>query len=362
MEPLRRLLLDLASGAPPGDRAASIRHALAAAKRLHDGGAAYFTANPSAREVLGALLDRGVPYAAHELFAASWEPAYFVDVAAEAAQHDLRFVGQLPLRLNYRDLATPPALQEDLRAVADRKEWEHLRAFTSNEFFRRDVYVKGSVPHADGAARAYLDATPFGTLQPAAGVKREVPLPGTSLQFTGPAFDAIIAALAARASTVFELARDPSLAAMGVDALRQAVLRLLMGGDVVPMARSSRGVRAPAARCTIPSAFNRSALEERPDGARPTVLASPVAGTGVSVSPMHAVALRALAEPEGEARAAWIRAFVSANPLRLRDHGRSVVDKEEVSALVAAQVEPFRATRLAKLVELGIVDDDGPAA
>jgi SAM-dependent methyltransferase len=357
VEPLRRLMLD-ASADVEGGNAARVRQALATAKLLCDANAGYFIANPSAKNILTTTLAMGVPYAAHEFFTAHWHPMYFADVAKQAAKHDLRFVGQLPLHLNYGDLTLAPALREAFGTVADRRAWEHLKAFATNEFFRRDVYVKGAVTHAENTTHAYLDTTAFGTLVPAAEVKREVTLPNSSLHFTGPLFDAVIAALALRASTVRELATTPSLAPFGVEAIRRTVLRLLMGNDVIPVSASAEAPEVTASRYHVPSAFNRAILTQPLAPNLPLVLASPVAGTGVSLSMLDAVLLRALTEARPDERAAWIRAFVDANPLRVWDHGRTLNAKDDLARVVELQFGQFCSTRLAKLIELGIVERD----
>jgi predicted O-methyltransferase YrrM len=355
--PLRRLMRDAAASIE-GSAEARIRHALATAKALCDADAEYFVANPTAKEILGTMLTMGTPYAAHEFFSDSWEPMYFADVVEEAAAHDLRFVGQVPLHLNYRDLTIAPSLQDASRTIPDRRAWEGMRAYASNEFFRRDVYVKGAVPREEGTVQRYLDATPFGTLVPAEEVGRETSLPGRSLHFSGPLFDALVTALARRTSTVAELAREPSLASFGVETVRQAVLQLAMGKDVLPMAHPSVGGEARGARYRLPSPFNRAVLKRALERKYTVVLASPVAGTGVGLSVLHAAALLALTEAGPGERHAWIRAFVDANPLRLVDRAGAVHDKDNVARLLVAHVDQFCATRLPKLVELGVVELD----
>ncbi len=57
----------------------------------------------------------------------------------------LHFVGQLPLYANYRDLTIPPALLPAFKEIDNRILFESLKDFAVNEFFRRDVYVRGVV-------------------------------------------------------------------------------------------------------------------------------------------------------------------------------------------------------------------------
>ena len=278
-------------------------------------------ANPSAKEILALMVKMGVPYAAHEFFNAHWQPMYFGDVVEEAAEHDLRFVGQLPLHLNFRDLATAPPLKEASQSHADRRAWERMRAFATNEFFRRDVYVKGGPPRGENTTLAYLDATPFGTLVAADEVIRDLPLPGGSLHFTGPLFEALIAALARRSSTLSDLAAESSLAAFGADRIRQALLQVVMGKDVIPMALSSEGIGGVGSRHRVPSPFNRAVLTQALSRRSAVTLASPVAGTGIALSMLDAIALQATTLPRPEERAAWdprARGRQSATPRRSR--------------------------------------------
>lgn len=152
----------------------------------------------------------------------------------------------------------------------------------------------------------------------------------------------------------------PALAPFGVDAIRQAVLQLLMGNDVIPMPVIPMHFGPTTPQSTdshhIPSAFNRAILAQPLTRRHPIVLASPVAGTGVRTTMLDAVLLRALTEARPDARAAWIRAFVDANPLRVWDHGQTLNSKDDLARVVEAQLEQFCATRLPKLVELGIVE------
>jgi hypothetical protein len=129
-----------------------------------------------------------------------------------------------------------------------------------------------------------------------------------------------------------------------------------LGGDVLPVARSAGRPVATGSCYRVPSAFNRAILAQGLSRNYAVVLASPVAGTGVGISILHTVALRRLVEARPEERTAWIRGFVEANPLRAWDHGRPLDSKAEVMRLLGAELEQFRATRLPKLVELGIVE------
>jgi SAM-dependent methyltransferase len=347
VEPLRRLMLDASAGVAGGglDRA---RHGAGVANLLCEAGAEYFASNPAAKQMLGTALQMGLPYTAHEYFGPHWEPMYFADVAAEMTKRDLAFIGQLPLYLNYRDLTIPPSAMELFRQVSDRASFESLKDFATNEFFRGDLYVKGgSSPRDDATTRTFLETTRFGTLGPLEQLKREVHLRHHVLRFDGHLFEALLERLAVTASTLPELGNDPALAGYGEDARRGAVLRLLIGEQVAPWQAGSHGV---------PRKYNRAILEQRLSTRDPVVLASPVAGTGIVVPTLQAIALRLVTGVEPADRPEWIRAFVARQPVRLTVRERPVETEDEQARVIADEVAKFEARRLPKLVELGVVD------
>ncbi len=361
MEPLRRLLLDSSAGVAGGsiDRA---RQGVQAAKLLHDAGAAYFTSNPSARSTLETMQKTGLSYVAHEYFHAHHTPMYFADVAGEMAERDLYFVGQLPLHLNYRDLALPPALFALLKGVTNRVAFESVKDFALNESFRRDVYVKGRVGCSPASTASYLERTRFGPAVGVGRIAREARLPHCTLRFAGPIFDALIPALSASSATLAELHGEPALAPFGAPEIRDALMRLALGDQVSPMAARTRPAPDPAAgsearRYRVPSPYNRMVMEQRLANNSPFVLASPIAGTGIVAPMLQGVAIRLLTEVEPGARQAWLSAFVDRTPLRLFDGDRAITDKGEQRRLISQEVDRFCRERLPELIRLGVLEE-----
>jgi hypothetical protein len=357
VEPLRRLMLDSAGGGK-GTSLDRARHGLTAAKVLNDAGADYFVQNPSARSMLEAMQKGGLQYVAHEYFHTHWHPMYFADVAAEMAARGLYFIGELPLYANYKDLTIPPSLVELFKGITDRIVLERMKDFAVNEFFRRDIYVKGRATCSPANARAYFESTPFGA--PAGRILREVRLPHYTLQFAGEVFDALVPALCERASTVAELAQREELAPFGAATLREAILRLALGDQVVPTLASTAPVSVEGAasrRYRVPLAYNRMALAQRLSQHNPIVLASRVTGTGLTLSMLHTACLHVLTEVEPAECAAWIRTFVAEQPLKLHDKDRPITDKAEQASVLEQQLAEFAEKRVPELLRLGILDE-----
>ena len=354
--PLRRLMRDT-SNAADGDTLARARRGLEAAQRLCDGGAEYFTGNPAAKEMLATMARMGLPYVAHEYFQEDWHPMYFADVVTEMEAFGLSFAGEVPLYRNVAELCIPASLEHAFRGIDDRRAFESLKDFATNQFFRGDVYVKGHAPRSESVTRAYLDTTRFGTTVSGPRIPREVWLGARALRFDGPLFDLLIRKLGESASTLAELARDPELAAFAHDAIRAAVLQLAFGEQATPMLpRTTAGARAPREPPRVALAYNRMILNRPLSAKMPVVLAAPVAGTGLPLPALHAVALRVLTEVAPGDRRTWFRAFVEKQSLNLSVRDQRIDDKDEQARILGVEVEQFRARETSKLVELGILE------
>lgn len=354
VEPLRRLLSDRAAAAS-GDSRERAQGALHLVRQMAGAGARYFTRNPPATDMLATMEKAGLAYIVHEYLHAHWEPMYFADVARQMAESDLYFVGQLPVYLNYRDLALPPAVAELFKDVSDRVTFETLLAYSLNQFFRREVYVKGRSTRADATTHAYLDRTAFAPLSHK-GVERSVKMAHHTLDFVGEIFDALLPAITGGAMPVAALAAEAELESFGLARVRGAVLRLIISGQLAPMLRSTRASPPPPSGLfRVPSTYNRLILQRRLSPEAPFALASPVAGTAIVLSMLQVVALRLLTEVEPQGRPAWIRALLERQPFRIR-MGDRTADGEVTEGAILDEVERMRRDQVGKLIELSILD------
>lgn len=354
VEPMRRLMLDAAAGA--GSSLERAQRGLSVARLLDSAGAHYFTQNPSARLMLGATLQNGLAYAVHEYFHAEWHPFYFEDLASEMAAQSLYFVGQLPVYLNYRDLVIPAQLKPLFQGITDRVAFERLKDYAINEFFRRDVYVKGAERRSDDTTRDFLDTTLFSTIEDLGQVKRSVKLPNYTLEFVGPIFDELLPALVKQGHTVSELAKMPGLAPFGVDQIRNAVLHLALGEQLWPLQMPLAPLAPPGdGPFRASPGYNQLMIEQPLTPGGMVVLACPGTGTGIVLSAIEVVCLRALGI-ERSSRMQWLHSFASKQPLTMHVQGKPVEGLETQVDAIAREVEQFSARRLPKLLQLGVLD------
>ena len=137
--------------------------------------------------------------------------------------------------------------------VSDRVTFESLKDYATNQFFRRDVFVKGKVQRDEAAAATFLDSTPFGTLIGEGALTREARLAHHTLHFTG----AILTRSSRRSPRARprwrRLGREPALAAFEPARLREAIVRLAIAGQVLPTMCATRSVETPTGRLRVAS-------------------------------------------------------------------------------------------------------------
>lgn len=353
VEPLRQLLLFPAStGGPSLERA---RSGLAFAQSLLDAKAEYFTKNPSAVEMLETMTKAGLPYVAHEYLHEHWVPMYFARVAWEMAASGLGYVGSQPAHQNFRELALPPELEKNLASADERVAFESLKDFAINEFFRRDVFVRGEVVRSAETRNAYFDATPWGTTAHSLPEGCVVKLPHRTVSLEAPIYQAVFDVVARDAKTFAALSRDRALSAFSPAELREALVRLVATEQVLPMMQETKAT-APNedGRFEIPLPYNQTMLRRlSPD--MPVVMASTTCGTAFPISTLEALAMRVITEVDLAGRDEWIRRFVGGRVLRLRVGERLVDDREEQRRAIGEAVRHVCRQQLSKLLELGIL-------
>lgn len=356
LEPLRQLLAS-ARAERSEDRA---KAGLELAQRLAAAGAQYFAQTKAAREMLDKLSRLDLAYVAHEYLHAHWDPMYFAQVAGPMAAADLHFAGVQPLFLNYRDLAVPADAVALFAELDDRVAFESLKDYALNEYFRRDVYVRGPVVRDPAVTQAYLDQTSFVAAAEGTPDDADVRLLHHTMHFETPLFRALFAALAEGPQSGRGLGRRLDLAEFGGEAIRAGLLRMLVGAHVAPCKRVGRaGEVDPDLRYRLPLAFNRAVVTQQGKDLAPLVVVSPLAGTGISVTSMQALVLRLLTEIEPPERDAWIERTMGQPGLRVQLAGRSVDSQVERVAMVQRERDEFCRERLGKFVELQILEPAG---
>jgi SAM-dependent methyltransferase len=361
VEPLRQLLLSPLGGPGGAENESTLERAnrgLNFAHAMEKLGAQYFALNPSASGMLATMTKAGLSYVVHEYMHEHWTPMYFARVAWEMASSDLHFAGVLPPFLNFRDLAIPASLEGVFTDVSDRVTFESLKDFAINEFFRRDVYVKGKHPRSPETTNAYMDETPWGLVANANLIPadRKVTLPHREITFEGPLFDALFDVLKEGASTMEAMMNHAALANEPKEQVRAALLKIVLAEVVRPMLRPTTTRPAnPDAMYSLPSVYNQMMVKRSGLADTPLVLISTAAGTAFPISALDALAIRILTEVAPPDRTKWIEDFVGRSVLRLKVGDHIVSNRPDQIKLIEEARTTLSTKALSKLVELGIL-------
>jgi hypothetical protein len=157
------------------------------------------------------------------------------------------------------------------------------------------------------------------------------------------------------AHTIGELHAHAELASFDVARLRDAVLHLLLGERISPL-QNATSVPAKLGALRVASSYNRWILQRGFAIEVPIVVTSPTIGNGIRLTMTEAAGLYLALENDEAKRAEWVRTFCEDSLTHLMVRGHMVRDKRELAAIVVAEAERFRETRLPKMVELGVVE------
>jgi SAM-dependent methyltransferase len=345
--PLRRLMVDHAGSNGPS--APRIEAAIGFIDKVQAAQAAYFAQNPTVAPRFEKLKGMSRNYLAHEYFNRDWTPFYFADVAAELGEAKLTYVGSAHL-IDHIDAVNLSDEQQKLLAeIPDPVRREGLRDYIVNQQFRRDVFVKGALPHTVISSReAWLD-TRFAL----STLRSEVPLmvAGALGEATlqPEVYNPILDAFASGAVTVRQLVSDQKLADLGWAKLMQALAVLVGSGHLQPaLPAKDEGKRRERTR-----AFNMAVCERAKASADLAFLASPVTGGGVSIDRFGQLFLLARAQKHSDP-ATFIWDILNAQGQRLMKDGNAIESPEENVAELRSRLSEFEQKRLPVLQQLGI--------
>lgn len=211
---------------------ARIDRAVEFAGRVKNTQAGFFPANPLASARLDRLSKMNRNYLAHEYFNRDWRPFYFFEVARELAAAKLSYAGSANLTDHVDAVNLKPEAQQLLSEVTEPTYRETVRDFLTNQNFRRDLFVRGAprLSAADQAERLMSVRATLLSGPEVVPLKRAFPV--GELDLRADIYQPILAVLAVGSCTLGELARHPTLAALGVARILQAITLLTALGNV----------------------------------------------------------------------------------------------------------------------------------
>jgi SAM-dependent methyltransferase len=292
--PLQRLLLEHAT-LRPGSKHAQIEKARGLVRGLMETRAAYFSTNTSAnlQNYLRSVMEQDPshsPYLAHEYMNQGWEPLYHLDVAREAAQAKLDYVGSADLPWAFPTLYLTPEQREFLQEIQEPGLRETVKDYMKNTCFRKDIYVRGMRPISIQRQQQW-----FGRIGLALTVLREtvnlkMGFPIRQHQPDGALCAALLDALGQGPKSLNELRALPLLQDKSLAEITQLAALLVETGQVAAYFLQS------AERDSAPAQRLNQAIAQLDAGYR--VFASPLLGSGVAAPLFQRLVYDSLVDPQ----------------------------------------------------------------
>jgi SAM-dependent methyltransferase len=333
---------------------ARVDGALAFAKKLWDTNPAYAKANPHIGERLKAISGQNRHYVAHEYFNRDWVPMSFSQMAESLAPAKIDFacsatyIEHVP---NVHMTAEQIALLDELPDPAFRQS---VRDFMVNQQFRRDYWIKGP---------RQLNALEYSEQMRAQRLVMVAPRGGVTLSVAGSLGMATLSE--AIYTPVLDLMSDFKVRSIGdielalrehnisLSQLHQAVMVLVEKSALEP----AQDEAVIAASRKDAAKLNRVLLERVRGSSDIAVLASPVLGSGMTVSRFHQLMLLAIAAgkktPDDWAQYAW-NILKSQQQVVVKD-GKALGSEAENLAELTSYAVTLQTDTLPILRALGVI-------
>lgn len=260
---------------------------------------------------------------------------YFADVVRELSAAKLSFLGSVDLLDVVESQLLSPGQHDLLGGEADPIQSEALKAIVTNEQFRRDLFVKGAIPHSvRSSAGGWIDAR-FALSRPrdvvAAALKRRF----TNQQLQEAVYEPLLNVLSGGPVTVREILSDGIVGrSLSWGQVTDTLSTLVGAGYLQPCLRAE----GQAKRDKSCAAFNAAVCRSAKDSETLQFLASPVTGGGVRLDRFEQLFLLAISDgkeqPEEWAIYAW--SVLAPQGQKLLKEGKTLeTDEENLTELFA---------------------------
>lgn len=327
-----------------GVNAGSFQSALKSLETLKEAGAAVFKSQPgiqSRMEQLSQQAANNENYIYHEYFHSSWTLFYFTQIAQEAAEGKLRFLGSATLPENY-DAMLPEAMRKALDGAPDLTMRELFKDLAINQSFRRDVFVRGVTPvwsgeHLDLFAKRMVTLT-----QDPQDISFKFQTGFGEVSGKEEIYQPIVEQIAKGPIKIADL--NKALPDLDVSSLLQSLSLLAHAGAV--------GFYAPDANKKPAQIFNRIIAESVSRGAPYRYAALPSVGSGMSLDELQWMALDAQIKGETDMAAGVAKRLKGLNKSIAKD-GQAVPHGEDMVAELRVRLEGFIGKVLPMIKRLG---------
>lgn len=344
--PLRQLFaLHDRYASTPHSAEARVSAALQFTESLLNAEPNYLKAAPHLPERLKGIMKQNTHYLAHEYFNREWNCMYFTDVvdALEPAKLDFACTAAPLDCVDAVNLGQKG--QQFLAGIDHPLLREQARDYFVNQQFRKDLYLRGATRLSPIEQRQRLLETRLVLLQTADSVPMKVNGSAGEASLQESVYGPIVRALADKQyspKTMREIAT--ALPELNWAQLQQAAC-ILVGMGAVGPCQDEAAAKAVSKRC---AALNQHLCERARLGSEVSYLASPLLGSGISVSRFEQLFLRMCQTGKRTADdlAQNVWQILAAQGQRIVKEGQTLETQEDNLRELAHQAQTFIDTRL----------------
>ncbi|MEW5420685.1 methyltransferase regulatory domain-containing protein [Amorphus sp. 3PC139-8] len=321
--PLRKLMVLAGKGEEAGTKA-RLNKAFSIVDKIIEADSRYFQSHSGLKERYEGIKSGNKSYISHEYFNRDWSAFAHADVAEDMARAKLTYLGSANILDHIPGVGLTAEQQKLLDQIDDPFVAETVRDYITNQQFRRDIYIKGSVPLRSLQAEQLWLGQRFALSQTAGKIQLKIKAAHGEAALQKDVYEPIIEALAQGPRTVREMSELPVVSKLGSGRLREALAVLVGKGDCQPcLSPEGDEVRYERTR-----ALNKAILERAKDSSDLNWLCSPVTGAGIHVSRAFQLFILGLYEGRSETRdlAEYAWNILSSQNQRIVKNGKPIIE------------------------------------
>jgi len=282
--PTRKILYEFAKRTP-GRSDERFKAAIDFLDRLKQAGTQFFNVYPSEAARIDKLKNQDMNYLPHEYLHDHWYLHYHMDVANDLSSAKCDYIGSATLTDNIHPTLSEPARQI-LASISDTGLRETVRDLMVNQFFRRDVFVKGRNLMLPQERLQAIQKLKFCLIVQKEEVKLEFNVGYGKVTGREEVYRPVIDALAASPMTIGELNALPELKGRPVASILEICLLLMHSTQAHLISEGAKGKAQETARRFNQTILRRAVM----GGASAGIIASPVIGNGVNLDLVQMIA------------------------------------------------------------------------
>jgi SAM-dependent methyltransferase len=333
-----------------GTTASKLDPALEFVGKMIEVGAGYFRVNQALKDRFDKLKPQNRNYLAHEYLNEAWTLLYHSEVVEELQAAKLTYVGSAAVMEMMDGVNMTPAQREIIGQFTDPTMIETVRDFMFNQQFRRDVFMRGTLPLSKPASAAHWSDGRYVL----STVRSEIPLTAKGmlgeLNLKAEVYGPVLDALANGAKTGRQLLADPKIGAIGLKGLIEVLIVLTGAGHLQPCLDE----KGDAKRSQRTKAFNKAVMARSLYSSDLQFLASPLTGGGLQVDRFSQMFVLALQRKQTDPVKFVIDALAAVQE-RLLHEGKPFESEEAMVARVRELHEKFETKVAPVLKQMGII-------